>query len=79
MGMSILIHKESEDTDYIVYKFGLDSKDINKLRINKKTLEFEKVDSVEEAWNYIFFKAGSYIKKQYLEKGAFPDSITCSS
>lgn len=79
MGMSILIQKEFEDNDYVVYKFGLDSKDVNRLKINKNTLNFEKVHSAEDSWNYIYFKAGSYIKKHYQQKGVFPDSITCAS
>lgn len=79
MGMNILIKKVSEDDEYIEYNYGLDSDDVNKLRINKKTLEFEKVETSSDNWNYVYFKAGTYIKRQYEEKGVFPEIITCAS
>jgi hypothetical protein len=79
MGMNILIQKESEDDEYVFYKFGLDSNENNKLKINKITLEFEKVGTSNDTLNYVFFKAGAYIKRQYEEKGIFPENTTCAS
>ena len=79
MGMSILIEIESEHPDFIIYKFGIDSSGMSKLKINKNTLEFEKLDSTSDSWNYIYFKVGAFIKKQYMENGVFPIRITCAS
>lgn len=79
MGMNIIIEIESEQPDFIIYKFGINSNEMNTLRINKNTLEFERLDSINDSWNYIFFKAGSFIKKQFLQNGVFPIKITCAS
>ena len=80
MGISILIEKYFEDEKYVVYKYGLSKESMEKLRINKKTLELTNfVEDSEITWNYGYFKAGSFIIKDYQQKGEFPDKVTCAS
>jgi len=77
MGMSILIEKYLENEEYVIYKYGLSKESMEKLKVDKNTLELSKIE--EGNWNYGYFKAGSFIIKHYQQTGKFLDKVTCAS
>ena len=78
MGMSILIEKESENNKHVRYNYGLSNNDIEKLEINKETLELSE-ECTKSTWKYGLFKAYSAIKRYYEKNHKFPDKLNCAS
>jgi hypothetical protein len=63
MATYVLIQKNYEDDNIVVYEFGPDNENIEKVEFNKLTGEYRKIDTENALSNFYFLTAVSKIIK----------------
>ncbi|WP_074109579.1 hypothetical protein [Paenibacillus helianthi] len=81
MATYVLLVKEEENEEFVVYKFGPDKDRLGKLRLNKINGEPEEIEKVPgTTTNFYYFTAASKLIRILKEgDGVFPDTTSYAS
>ncbi|WP_027624763.1 hypothetical protein [Clostridium lundense] len=83
MASFVLLIKEFEDDDRVVYKFGPNEKMMGKIELNKKTRMFNELESVQnsvQSPQFYFDRAAQRLARCFIKEGGkFPDKTTFES
>lgn len=83
MASFVLLIKEFEDDDRVVYKFGPNEKVMGKIELNKKTRMFNELESVQDSVQspqFYFNRAAQRLARCFIKEGGkFPDKTTFES
>ena len=74
MATYVLLLKELEEEDLVVYKFGPDENNLGRVQLNKKTGEYKQLDPVPntETTFYYYRAVSTLLKCLNKEGGVFP-------
>lgn len=79
MAILILIRKESETDQDVVYRFGPDDIRVGRLMIDKRTGEIEKLSDVAGDQREFNFSRACRVLKQHFDGGEFPsEAMYCA-
>ncbi|MEK4005438.1 hypothetical protein [Paenibacillus sp. FSL H3-0333] len=81
MATYVLLVKEEETEDFVVYKFGPDKDRLGKLRLDKVSGEPEELEKVPDTnTNFYYFSAASKLIRILKQgDGVFPDTTSYAS
>ena len=83
MASFVLLIKEYEDDDIVIYKFGPNEKVMGKIELNKKTRMFNELESVPDlgqSSQFYFDRAAQRLARCFIKEGGkFPDRTTFES
>lgn len=83
MASFVLLIKEFEDNDRVVYKFGPNEKVMGKIELNKKTKMFSELEPVQDSVQspqFYFDRAAQRLARCFIKEGGkFPDKTTFES
>jgi hypothetical protein len=81
MAAYVLLMKEEEAEEFVIYKFGPDKDRLGKLRLNKVNGEPEEIEQVPDTTtNFYYFSAASKLIRILKEgDGIFPDTTSFAS
>lgn len=83
MASFVLLIKEVEDDDRVVYKFGPNEETMGKIELNKKTRLFYKLEPVPnlgQSPQFYFNRAAQRLARSFIKEGGkFPDKTTFES
>lgn len=81
MATYVLLVKEEETEDFVVYKFGHDKDRLGKLRLDKVSGEPEELEKVPDTTTdfYYFSAASKLIRILKKRDGVFPDTTSYAS
>ncbi|MCZ1265811.1 hypothetical protein P4H27_05265 [Paenibacillus taichungensis] len=77
----VLLVKEEETRDFVVYKFGPDENSLGKIKLSKSDGECEEIEKVPgSTTNFYFLRAASKLIRILKENdGIFPDRTSYAS
>jgi hypothetical protein len=77
----VLLVKEEETKDFVVYKFGPDENSLGKIKLNKSDEGCEELEKVPgSTTNFYYLRAASKLIRILRENdGAFPDRTSYAS
>jgi hypothetical protein len=83
MASFVLLLKEFEDENTVIYRFGPNEAQMGKIELNKKKETINEVESIKNANHeskFYFDRAAQRLARCfYKEKGIFPDKMTFES
>lgn len=83
MATFVLLLKEYEDDNIVIYKFGPNEKVMGKIELNKSTRMFNELEPVpnsEQIAQFYFNRAAQRLARCFIkEEGKFPDKTTFES
>lgn len=79
MAFYVLLLKEHEDDQYVVYKFGPHEEALGRLRLDKATGVVDEIDPVTTINPQAFFNRAAVKVRQHWRTGNFPDRSSWSS
>ncbi|WP_338552296.1 hypothetical protein [Paenibacillus sp. KS-LC4] len=81
MATYVLLVKEEETEEYVVYKFGPDKDTLGRMKLNKTNGEPEELERVPGSTsNFYYFRTASALIRILTEgDGVFPDTMSYAS
>lgn len=81
MATYVLLVKEEETKDFVVYKFGPDENSLGKIKLSKSDGECEEIEKVPgSTTNFYYLRAASKLIRILRENdGVFPDRTSYAS
>ncbi|PJI09250.1 MULTISPECIES: hypothetical protein [Clostridium] len=83
MAAFVLLLKEYEDENIVVYKFGPNEESMGKIELNKKTKMFNELESVPDSGHssqFYFDRAAQRLARCFIKEGGkFPNRTTFES
>ncbi|MEK4363306.1 hypothetical protein MKX68_12650 [Paenibacillus sp. FSL M8-0212] len=81
MATYVLLVKEEETENFVVYKFGPDENSLGKIKLSKSDGECEEIEKVPgSATNFYYLRAASKLIRILRENdGVFPDRTSYAS